>query len=139
MEKEATQTTMTKRARRGETEADVKRLWTAGLSDKEIAAELGMSYQTVYHHRKKFGAANVKTGPELRSAPSQAVTLAEIDEQKRLLEEDYHAKLRGFEQQKQRLVEANKVTVSPCQEGRALFIKFGLHEHMTVPKEKPKN
>jgi hypothetical protein len=46
------------RGGRGETEAEVKRLWKEGLTDAEIAAQLGISHAGVCHHRKKFGAAN---------------------------------------------------------------------------------
>jgi transposase len=134
---EATSKTSGKRGRRGETEAEVKELWTLGLSDTDIASQLGVSKQTVYHHRKKFGAAHQRaehSSPIRQLKPP--LTLSEVDEQKRLLEQEYQSKLMQIEQQKQRLVEANRVTVCECQDGRALLVKFGQHEHMVVPKEK---
>jgi len=104
---------------RGETEAEVKRLWKEGLTDAEIAAQLGISHAGVCHHRKKFGAPNNRS----RNSPRQAkapITLAEYDEQKKLLEQEYQANLLGLEQHKQRLEEASKLTVVECEEGKSL-------------------
>jgi hypothetical protein len=125
-----------KRGGRGETEAEVKRLWEHGVTDAEIASQLGISSAAVCYHRKKFGAANSRAGGNSPRQPKPPLTLSEYDEQKRLLEEEYQAKLVGLEQHKQRLVEANRLTVSECQEGRALFIRFGHNERMVVPKDK---
>jgi len=135
----ATSKTLGKRGRRGETEAAVKGLWTQGRSDREIASRLGVSSQTVYQHRKKFGAPNSRAGDKSPLRQLKApLTLSHYDEQKRQLEEKFQAKLLRIDQRKERLVEANRVTVRECQEGQAVFIKFGPHEHMTVPKEKIK-
>jgi predicted transcriptional regulator len=127
----------TKRKARGETEAEVKRLWERGLSDTEIASQLGITNAGVSHHRKKFGAANKRNEriTPLRQA-KPPLTLPEYDEQRRLLEEEYQAKLMGLEQHKQRLEEANRLSVSECQEGQAVFIRFGHNERMAVPKDK---
>jgi hypothetical protein len=130
-------TTTTKRKARGETEAEVKRFWEQGLSDTEIASQLGISNAAVCYHRKKFGAAISRAeGNSRQRQPKPPLTLSEYDEQKRLLEEEYQAKLIGLEQHKQRLEEASRLTVSECQEGRAVFIRFGHNERMAVPKDK---
>ena len=134
---EATSKTSKKRGRRGEMEAAVKALWMQGMSDTDIASQLGVSYQTIYFHRKKFGAANSRVennAPLHQGKPP--LTILEADEQERLLEDEYQAKKLLLEQQKARLVEANRVTVSECQDGQALFVKFGQYEHMIVPKGK---
>ncbi len=130
-------TTTTKRKARGETEAEVKRFWEQGLSDTEIASQLGISNAAVCYHRKKFGAAISRAeGNSRQRQPKPPLTLSEYDEQKRLLEEEYQAKLIGLEQHKQRLEEASRLIVSECQEGRAVFIRFGHNERMAVPKDK---
>lgn len=122
---------------RGETEAEVKRLWEQGLSDAEIVRQIGISHAGVCHHRKKFGAAN-KRG-EINSSqrqPKPPLTLLEYDEQKRVLEQEYQSKLLTLEQHKQRLEESTRLTVSECEEGESLFIKFGHNEHLVIPKNK---
>ncbi len=121
------------RGKRGETESDVKRLWQEGKSDREIVTELGVSDTSVYYHRKKFGAANSVGRKSLRQLPQ---SLSDVAQRKLALEEEFKANLQRLEQQEQRLAEANKLVVSECQEGRALFIKFGYHQQMMVPKEK---
>lgn len=121
------------RGKRGETETDVKRLWQEGKSDREIASVLGVSPVAVSYHRKKFGAANSAGRKSLRQLPQ---SLSDLAQRKLALEEEFKANLQRLEQQEQRLAEANKLVVSECQEGRALFIKFGYHEQMMVPKEK---
>jgi hypothetical protein len=106
---------------RGETEAEVKRLWEKGISDADIASQLGISTYSAGYHRKKFGSANTraKHGSALRLLKSP-LTLSEFDEQKRLLDEEYQAKLLRLEQQKQQHIEANRLTVVACQEGQAV-------------------
>src|SRR5215467_26326 len=124
------------RGGRGETEAEVKRLWKEGLTDAEIATQLGISHAGVCHHRKKFGAANSRIS---RNSPRQAkapLTLAEYDERKRVLERDYQAQLLALEQHKQRLEEASRLTVAECEEGKSVYIKFGHHAHLVIPKDK---
>jgi hypothetical protein len=124
------------RGGRGETEAEVKRLWEQGLSDAEIASQIGISHAGVCHHRKKFGAANNRTSHNTRRQTKAPLTLAEYDEQKKLLEQEYQAKLLGLEHHKQRLEDASKLMVTECEEGKSLYIKFGHHERMVVPKDK---
>jgi hypothetical protein len=122
---------------RGETEAEVKRLWEQGLSDAEIATQIGITHAGASHHRKKFGAANKRGERNLHlSQPKAPVTIPEYDEQKRLLDEEYQSKPNALEQHKRRLEEANKLTVSECGEGKSVFIGFGHHERMVVPKDK---
>jgi len=122
---------------RGETEAEVKRLWEEGLTDAEIATQVGISHAGVCHHRKKFGAANKRgeRSSPLR-LPKTPLTLVEYDERKRLLDEEYQSKLLKLEQHKQRLEEATRLTVSECEEGESLFIKFGHNAHLVIPKNK---
>jgi hypothetical protein len=134
---EVTSKTPQKRGRRGDTEAAVKNLWQQGMSDMDIAAQLGVSSQTVSYHRKKLGTAKSRTE---YNAPLRQIkpplTISEANEQQRLLDDDYQAKKLLLEQHTQRLTEANKLTVCECQDGQALFIKFGQSEHMIVPKDK---
>lgn len=122
---------------RGETEAEVKRLWERGLSDAEIADQIGITHAGVSQHRKKFGTANKRGG---RSSPLRLtkppLTLVEYDERKRLLDEEYQSKLNALEQHKRRLEEASRLTVSECEAGKSVYISFGHHERMVVPKEK---
>jgi hypothetical protein len=121
---------------RGETEAEVKRLWKEGLTDAEIAAQLGISHAGVCHHRKKFGAANSRAERHSPRQPKAPITLSEYSEQKRLLEEEYQANLRALEEHKQRLEEASRLTVSECEEGKSVYIRFGHREHLVIPKDK---
>lgn len=121
------------RGARGEMEAAVKRLWEEGRSDGEIASELGISATSAYYHRKKFGAANSAGRKSLRQLPQ---SLSDVAKRRLVLEEEYKANMQRLEEQEQRLAEANKLIVGECQEGHALFIKFGRHERMMVPKEK---
>jgi hypothetical protein len=134
---DASVTASTNRRGRGETETEVKRRWEQGLSDGEIATEIGITHAGVCHHRKKFGAANnwKKRNSPLRQ-PKPPVTMPEYDEQKRLLEAEYESKLNVLEQHKKRIEEASRLTVSECQDGKSVYIRFGHHERMVVPKEK---
>ena len=134
---ETTSKTPKKRGRRGQTEGEVKDLWTQGMSDTAIASQLGVCIQTVYYHRKKLGTAKSRTGHKsVLHEGKLPLTILEADEQKRLLEADHQAKLLLLDLHRQRLVEANRVTVSECPDGQALSLKFGQHEHMIVPKWK---
>jgi hypothetical protein len=122
---------------RGETEAEVKRLWEQGLSDAEIATQIGITHAGASHHRKKFGAANKRGERNLHlSQPKAPLTLAEYDERKRVLERDYQAQLLALEQHKQRLEEASRLTVAECEEGKSVYIRFGHHAHLVIPKDK---
>jgi hypothetical protein len=122
---------------RGETETEVKRLWGQGLRDAEIASQLGITARAVHYHRKKFGGANSgANGKSPLREPKQPLTMPEYDEQRRLLDEEYHANLRMLEQHKQRLEEASKLTVADCDDGKSVFIKFGHHERLVIPKDK---
>lgn len=134
---ETSRNTSANRRERGETEAEVKRLWEQRLSDSEIASQLGITPAAAHYHRKEFGAANSQANgnsPFRESKPPR--TMSEYEEQKRLLDEEYQSKRTKLEQHKEQLVEATKLKVSECQEGKALFIRFGLHEHMELPKDK---
>jgi hypothetical protein len=122
---------------RGETEAEVKRLWEQGLTDTEIASRLGVSYVAARYHRKKFGGTNSRVNGTSQSREAKPpLTIPEYDEQKRVLDEEYQSKLNALEQHKRRLEEANKLTVGECEEGKSVYIRFGHHERMAVPKEK---
>ena len=106
------------------------------LTDAEIAAQIGISHAGVCYHRKKLGAANSRMS---RNSPRQTKalrTLAEYDERKRDLEQDYQAQLLALEQHKQRLEEASRLTVTECEEGKSVYIRFGHHAHLVIPKDK---
>lgn len=121
---------------RGETEASVRRLWEQGMSDSSIASQLGITPAAVAYHRKKFASENNKTVSVSSRQLKSPLTLPELEERKRKLEQEYQTELLRIEEQKQRLAEASKLTVSECQDGQALFIKFGHNERMMVPKDK---
>jgi len=121
---------------RGETEASVRRLWEQGMSDSSIASQLGITHAAVAYHRKKFASENNKTVSVSSRQPKSPLTLSELEERKVKLEREYQAQLQELERQKERLAEASKLTVCECQDGKALFIKFGHAERMSVPKDK---
>lgn len=131
------ETVTTKPVRRGngETEANVRKLWMQGKSDPEIASELGISFPNVYYHRKKFGTAN-SNGMKRGRRSTSVLSLSELAVRKQTLEEEFKANMQRLEHEEQRLAQANKLVVSECQEGRGVFIKYGFHEQMMVPKEK---
>jgi hypothetical protein len=122
---------------RGETETEVKRLWGMGLRDAEIASQLGITPTAVQYHRKKFGGTNNRVNGKLPlREPKPPLTMPEYDEQRRLLDEEYQSMLGKLEQHKRRLEEASKLTVGECEEGKSVFIKFGHHAHLVIPKDK---
>jgi predicted transcriptional regulator len=121
---------------RGETEASVRRLWEHGMSDSSIASQLGITPAAVAYHRKKFASENNKTVSVSSRQLKSPLTLSELEERKLKLEREYQAELLRIEEQKQRLAQASKLTVCECQDGKALFIKFGHDERMSVPKDK---
>jgi predicted transcriptional regulator len=132
---EASPKSSANRRGRGETEAEVKKLWEQGLSDAEIASQLGISSTAVVYHRKKFGAANKqgeRTSPRLKTP----LTLAELDEQKRLAEQEFQEKLLVFEQRRQQIEAATRLTVAECDDGKSVYIRFGHHSHLVIPKDK---
>jgi hypothetical protein len=128
--------TSARRKRRGETEAEVRQLWEQGLNDTAIASQLGIVPASVAYHRKKFAGTSSGTDRNSARQLKMPLTPSDLDEQQRKVEQEYQAKREWLEQQRQRFAEANKLTVCECQEGAALFIKFGHHERMMVPKEK---
>lgn len=121
---------------RGETQAEVRRLSEQGLTTAAIALQIGISPACVAYHRKKIVGTNGGSGRNLARPIKASLTLPELDERQRKLQQEFEAEMRELEQQKQRLAEANKLTVCECQDGTALFIKFGHHEHMSIPKDK---
>lgn len=121
---------------RGETEASVRRLWERGMSDSSIASQLGVTPAAVAYHRKKFASENNKTVSVSSRQLKSPLTLLELEERKVKLEREYQAQLLRIEEEKQQLAEASKLTVCECQDGQALFIKFGHRERMSVPKDK---
>ena len=130
-------TTAAIRKPKGETEAEVKCLWEQEKSDKEIALALGITLPAAGFHRRKFGRANGRgTRKSALRQPKPPLTLADVDERQRKLEQEYQAQLQELERQKERLAEATKLTVCECQDGKALYIKFGHHERMSIPKDK---
>lgn len=120
---------------RGETQAEVKRLSEQGLSNAAIAMQVGISSACVAYHRKKIAGTEGGNGGLSRHAKA-SLTLPELDERQRKLQHEFEAQMRELDRQKERLAEATKLTVCECQDGKALFIKFGHDERMSIPKEK---
>lgn len=117
---------------RGETEAQVRQLHEQGLNNGAIASKLGITRAAVAYHKNKIAGITPKGSGTVRPL----LTQPDLDEQRRKLQNQYEADMRMLDQRQQWIAEANKLSISECQDGKALFLKYGHHERMSIPKDK---